>query len=231
MIVTDSDGPRDADQSGRRAAVRRASGHGREADRPGRARRAHRAGRDRRAAVGAGRGVGERGRGAAVGRRRRAARVPRAIDADARRRRSAGRRRHAARGHHAPERDQPAQVRVHRRRVARAAHAAHERADGHPPAARGRRRPARRTAAGDSAGVPRRHDAARSADAGAARSVEDRVGRGGARLARRVRPSVLVREAAESLRLQVEARGPAPRGRRAAGSARRCSPIATRSNG
>ena len=91
----------------------------------------------------AGRGVGERRRSAAVGRRRRPAGVPHPLDADARRRRSPGRRGDAARGHHASQRDQPAEVRVHRRRVARTADAADERPDGHPSAARRRRRAAR----------------------------------------------------------------------------------------
>ena len=188
---------RDADQPGRRAAVRRAGRRARQADRRGRARPAHRAGGRRRAAL------------AARRRRRRApprccrgpstARGARSASARRRcgRRRPAGRRRHAARGHHAPERDQPAEVRVHRRRVARAADAAHQRADGHPPAARGRGRHAGRAPAGDPPGVPRGHRAARSPDARAARSVEDRVGRGRRRVlradapvdARRARPS------------------------------------------
>ena len=179
---------------------------------------------------GAGRGLGERRRGAAVGRRRRAARVSRPLDADARCRRSPGRRGHAARRHHASQRNQPAQVRIHRRRVARAADAAHERADGHPPAARRRRRPARRRARQEILQVCR-EDAARldRLDAPVARSVEDRIGVASTPIRQPVRPSVLVREAADSLRLQVEAKGFGSRSTRRR-ICRRSSSTATRSN-
>ena len=223
-------GARHAHQRRRRAAVRRAGRHRRQADRARSP--ATRASRRRSTDVlrseqaVASESAAEVLPWAVDGSR---AGVPRPIDADARRRRSLRRRRHAARGHHAPQRDQPAEVRVHRRRVARAADAADERPDGHSPAARRRGRPARRTPAGDPAGVPRRYGPARSADAAAARSVEDRIGRGGA--GPRARASVGPRPgsgrfAASAGRVERAA----SRRRCAAGPCRRSSPIAIRSS-
>ena len=223
VIVTDSERPRDAHQPGGGAAVRRASGHARQADRRGGARRRHRAGgrptscARRRPSLGRARPPCCRGRSTARAARSAIRSTP-MRDADGRlvgavtlledithlsevsRLKSEF---IAAASH---------ELRTPLTSVQMGIHLLLEDAVGH----------AERAAEGHPAGLSRRHRAARSPDAGAARSVEDRVGRGdaGAQL-RSTRPAPLVRDAVDRASAAGRGAGPAPGRRRAAGPAAR----------